>query len=159
MPHVCTFRQSFISPAGEQNIWMEEEEGVNKKRGNSSSCNPLVTVMTILASPRAARPPPVAPPLVTTMSYCHTYCQTLSVHIFFFVLSVGWSCYYFLSFYSPPSLIVAIPHVCTFRQSLISPAGAQNIWMEEEKGVNKKRGNNSSCNPLTIGRKICHYCY
>ena len=51
--------------------------GANKKRGSSSNCNPQVTVMPILASPRSTRPPPAAPPLVTAMSYFHTYCQIL----------------------------------------------------------------------------------
>ena len=36
---------------------MEEEEGVNTKRGNSSNNNPLVTVMPILTSYIAAWPP------------------------------------------------------------------------------------------------------
>ena len=69
---------SHLFPLQENRIYgWKGRRGVNKKRGNSSSCNPLVTVMPILASPRDTQPPPAAPPLVPAMAYFNTYCQIL----------------------------------------------------------------------------------
>ena len=69
---------SHLFPLQENRIYgWKGRRGVNKKRGNSSSCSPLVTVMPILASPRDTRPPPAAPPLVIAMAYFNTYCQIL----------------------------------------------------------------------------------